>query len=70
MGRMTAWKEFSCVEDAAPPVNAVKTDHYGGGVSLAGSASTRIHCSWGVREQKSQWIQSLTVQSEPLKGLK
>ena len=55
MGRMTAWRDQLCAEDADPPVNVVNTDHFGGGSSLVGSVSLQSHFLQGGRGSQSQW---------------
>ena len=39
IGRMTKWNNHFCTEDLPPPVTVVNTEQYGGGTSVAGSAS-------------------------------
>ena len=70
MVQMMVWKEHFCEEDAAQPVNMVKTNHYGGGISLDGSMFTQRCRSWDDRGGTSQWSWASTGQPSPLAGIK
>ena len=55
MGRMTEWRNHFYTEEPPLSVIFVEMKHYGGGTSVAGSASSQIYRLQGGHGRQLQW---------------